>query len=218
MFRLFSHKMTHDSGFAPNPFWGELTLATCKPQIRLYENPGDWIAGFTSGELCGDRIGQEKLVYLMKVEQKLSIAQYFSRPRYENKIPNPQRPLHVHRVGDNIYRPLPPDGAFEQLFNCASVKSRNPAAGVFDVFEKRLQLTDEAGTRPGQWRLPAWCYPNAGKPPLSYHADLARWNRTEKSTGLRVVDRGQEFVLDCEHYPQATAWLCEILDTKAVGK
>ena len=28
--RLFAYKMTHDTGFAPNPFWGYLTLATCK--------------------------------------------------------------------------------------------------------------------------------------------------------------------------------------------
>jgi hypothetical protein len=32
--RLFTYKMTHDSGFAPNPFYDILTLATCKPGIR----------------------------------------------------------------------------------------------------------------------------------------------------------------------------------------
>ena len=32
--RLFAYKMTHDTGFAPNPFWGWMTLATCKSQIR----------------------------------------------------------------------------------------------------------------------------------------------------------------------------------------
>ncbi|MGE3595803.1 MAG: hypothetical protein AB7N70_09645 [Dehalococcoidia bacterium] len=42
-----SYKMTHDTGFAPNPFWGCLTLATCKPGIRQTRGPGDWIAGFT---------------------------------------------------------------------------------------------------------------------------------------------------------------------------
>ena len=116
MFRLFSYKMTHDSGFAPNPFWGELTLATCKPQIRLYKKPGDWIAGFTSLHLCGDPAGQEKLVFLMKAEQKLTIAQYFQCPRYKSKIPDPKHSLHVYRVGDNIYKPRS-DGAFEQISN-----------------------------------------------------------------------------------------------------
>ena len=30
----FRYRMDHDYGFAPNPFWGTLTLATCKAQIR----------------------------------------------------------------------------------------------------------------------------------------------------------------------------------------
>jgi hypothetical protein len=127
MLRLFSYKMTHDTGFAPNPFWGELTLATCKPQIRLSKDKGDWIAGFTSGDLCGDPVGGEKLVFLMKVEDKLTIAQYFSSPRYRNKIPDPANPLRVWRAGDNIYRPLSSDGSFEQLpsqdHDCGNMKS-----------------------------------------------------------------------------------------------
>lgn len=114
MARLFSYKMTHDTGFAPNPFWGELTLATCKPQIRLKKTKGDWIAGFTSGELCGDAVGEEKLLFLMKVENKLSIADYFVSPQYKDKIPDPEHPLEVQRVGDNIYTPLP-SGGFEQI-------------------------------------------------------------------------------------------------------
>jgi hypothetical protein len=52
--RLFAYKMTHDTGFAPNPFHGACTLATCKPQIRLHKRVGDWIAGFTSKRLNGD--------------------------------------------------------------------------------------------------------------------------------------------------------------------
>ena len=117
MSRLFSYKMTDDTGFAPNPFWGELTLATCKPHIRLRKKVGDWIAGFTSSVLCGDPVGDEKLVFLMNVDTKLSIAEYFFNPRYKNKIPDPHHKLHVRRVGDNIYRPVSSDGDFEQLPN-----------------------------------------------------------------------------------------------------
>ena len=54
--RLFSYKMTHDSGFAPNPFGYTSTLATCKPQIRLHKSVDDWIAGFTSRTLAGHGI------------------------------------------------------------------------------------------------------------------------------------------------------------------
>jgi hypothetical protein len=103
--RLFSYKLTHDSGFAPNPFWEVLTLATCKPQIRRYKREGDWIAGFTSAQLCADAPGQERLVYLMQVEHKLSIAEYSRDPRFAKKIPIVDSPRQIERAGDNIYRP-----------------------------------------------------------------------------------------------------------------
>ena len=32
--QLISYKVKHDTGFAPNPYFGILTLATCKPAIR----------------------------------------------------------------------------------------------------------------------------------------------------------------------------------------
>jgi len=109
--------MTHDTGFAPNPFWGELTLATCKPLIRRYKKKGDWIAGFTSIDLCGDQIGDERLVYLMKCENKVSIADYFLNPRYKNKIPDSNHSFRVYQVGDNVYRPIGSSGGFEQIPN-----------------------------------------------------------------------------------------------------
>lgn len=43
---LYSYVITRDYGFAPNPFWGICSLATCKPQIRQRALKGDWIAGF----------------------------------------------------------------------------------------------------------------------------------------------------------------------------
>lgn len=52
--------MTDDTGFAPNPFFGILTLATCKPGIRLTKKVGDYIAGFTSERLCKDLPGNER--------------------------------------------------------------------------------------------------------------------------------------------------------------
>ena len=63
--RLFSYKLTNDSGFAPNPFGRVMTLATCKPKIRQSKIPGDWIAGFTSGHLNGD--------YIQKIHSKTVI-------------------------------------------------------------------------------------------------------------------------------------------------
>ncbi|WGL15199.1 hypothetical protein PVT68_10475 [Microbulbifer bruguierae] len=119
--RLFSYKQTHDTGFAPNPFGLTLTLATCKPLIRKHKHVGDWIAGFTSIELSGTAVGEERLIYLMRVGEKLAIADYFHDPRFADKIPQLGRRGAEYKAGDNIYRPLGPGAVlpeqFEQLEN-----------------------------------------------------------------------------------------------------
>lgn len=119
--RLFSYKMTNDSGFAPNPFGHTLTLATCKPQIRRCKSVDDWIAGFTSKKLAGHEVGSERLIYLMRVGEKLPLRDYFSDSRFQDKIPDMSARGAMAKAGDNIYRPLRSDAAdwtdFEQLEN-----------------------------------------------------------------------------------------------------
>lgn len=44
---VYSYIVTHDTGFAPNPFHGVLTLACCKPAIRRAAEVGDVIVGLT---------------------------------------------------------------------------------------------------------------------------------------------------------------------------
>lgn len=109
--RLFTYKLTHDTGFAPNPFHGYLTLATCKPGIRQTKGVEEWVAGFTSKALVqnsagagGTWDGVPRLIYLMKITDKLSIADYFLDPRFACKIPRSQGSAE-DRSGDNIYRP-----------------------------------------------------------------------------------------------------------------
>jgi hypothetical protein len=101
--RLFSYKQTHDTGFAPNPFYGVCTLATCKPRIREAKRIGDWIAGFTSTRLNGDTIGNERLIFLMRVAEKLPFEVYHTDPRFVAKIPVGGSARTVDTVGDNIY-------------------------------------------------------------------------------------------------------------------
>ncbi|MEQ1759423.1 MAG: hypothetical protein ABL986_13965 [Vicinamibacterales bacterium] len=101
--RLFAYKLTHDTGFAPNPFHGFCTLATCKPQIRLSKKVGDWIAGFTSKRLDGTEVGDERLVYLMLVGEKLQLEAYHTDPRFAAKVPVPSAERCIETVGDNIY-------------------------------------------------------------------------------------------------------------------
>ena len=113
--RLFAYKMTHDVGFAPNPFRGLLTLATCKPRIRLHKVVGDWIAGFTSTRLNGDELGHERLVYLMQVTDKRTLAEYHDESAFSAKIPKVDPARCVDGTGDNIYGIR--DGALFQVKN-----------------------------------------------------------------------------------------------------
>jgi hypothetical protein len=119
--RLFTYKMTHDTGFAPNPFHGFLTLANCKPCIRKYKKKDDWIAGFTSKKLNGDNVGEERLVYLMKVTDKITYDEYWNNPAYKLKKPNLSSSQIIDRAGDNIYKPVKSRHGlkmeFEQMHN-----------------------------------------------------------------------------------------------------
>lgn len=105
--KLYSYKMDHDNGFAPNPYFGVLTLATCKPKMRYNTKVGNWIAGWTSKQMTDNptEVGEEKLVYLAKVTQKLTFDKYWEK--YPEKRPictnDPNAPERKH--GDNIYQP-----------------------------------------------------------------------------------------------------------------
>ena len=96
--RLFVYVVVSDTGFAPNPFFGYCTLATCKPRIRRAAAVGDWIAGI--GSVQRGRAG--KLVYAMRVSEALSLDEYWRDPRFADKRPDlagcPEQ-----RCGDNVY-------------------------------------------------------------------------------------------------------------------
>jgi Nucleotide modification associated domain 2 len=95
---IYSYVVARDYGFAPNPFHGVCTLATCKPRIRKATAVGDWVIG--TGSKGRKRAGF--LVYAMKVEEALTFDQYWSDERFLLKRPN----LHGSKkiaFGDNIY-------------------------------------------------------------------------------------------------------------------
>jgi len=110
---LFSYKMKDDTGFAPNPFHGVLTLATYKPGIRETKRPGNYIAGFTSADLCGDRVGEERLLFIMKVTEKMNYDTYYNHPGFQIKKPTIESRL--RKSGDNIY--FKRDGDYKQGLN-----------------------------------------------------------------------------------------------------
>ncbi len=69
--------------------------------IRLRAEVGDWIVGTGSKRLKRRYgIGCFKLIYAMKVDEKLTFEQYSKDPRFEKKIPRYGR---KEERGDNIY-------------------------------------------------------------------------------------------------------------------
>lgn len=80
---LYCYKMTHDTGFAPNPYNNVLTLATCKPVIRRCAKKDYWISGWASNVVQGKdqkyTNKAQKLIYLAKVTDVLSYEEYWKQ-------------------------------------------------------------------------------------------------------------------------------------------
>ena len=95
---LNSYIISRDYGFAPNPFHGFCTLATCKPRIRKRAAIGDWVIG-TGGvdlKLSG------RLIYAMRVTETKPFQQYWDDPRFCIKKPRFDSGRSL-AYGDNIY-------------------------------------------------------------------------------------------------------------------
>lgn len=90
--------VARDFGFAPNPFHGVCTLATCKPRIRRTAKPGDWVVGMGGRELKATG----RCIYFMKITGTMSFEEYWGSAKFKCKKPvrNGSRKL---MIGDNIY-------------------------------------------------------------------------------------------------------------------
>lgn len=96
MAKAYSYIVKRDYGFAPNPFYGVLTLATCKQVIRKGAGIGDIVIG------NADSDNDHKLIYIAKVSEVLTYDQYWDDLRFSQKKPvmNGSR---KKLYGDNIY-------------------------------------------------------------------------------------------------------------------
>jgi hypothetical protein len=98
MSRVFIYVVDRDFGFAPNPYHGMCTLATCKPAIRRVSKKEDWIIG-----MGGNRLkATGKIVYGMQVSEKITFNEYWNNPIYNDKKPVRNGTKRMV-VGDNIY-------------------------------------------------------------------------------------------------------------------
>jgi hypothetical protein len=97
--KLFTYIVARDYGFAPNPFYGYCTLATCKPQIRKSASICDWVIG-TGAKMKYDLTGF--LIYAMKIDEVMDFDSYWKDPRFRGKYPVMNGSL-KQLYGDNIY-------------------------------------------------------------------------------------------------------------------
>ena len=107
--KLYSYIVARDYGFAPNPFHGFCTLATCKPGIRGTAQIGDWVVG--TGSSANNRSGY--IVFAMRVIEAMTFNEYWCDRRFSAKRPNLSG-SRKKRFGDNIYHRAPNSGDWVQ--------------------------------------------------------------------------------------------------------
>jgi len=98
MTSVFVYVVDRDFGFAPNPFHGLCTLATCKPRIRRSAALGDWVIGLGGGRLNASG----RCIFAMIVTGHETFDAYWEKYEYLPKRPVRNGSLKM-MVGDNIY-------------------------------------------------------------------------------------------------------------------
>lgn len=93
MISLFSYVVDHDNGVAPNPYGRFCTLAKCKfrrlggrSNIVELAKKGDWVVG--TGGVKNTSAGHGKLIYAMRVDDKLTLAEYYADKRFQGRVDN----------------------------------------------------------------------------------------------------------------------------------
>jgi hypothetical protein len=139
---LHSYVVRYDSGFAPNPFYGFCTLATCKPKIRASAQIGDWIVGRGSGDRSVRRAGH--LVYAMRVTEALTFDEYAVDDRFSKKRPF-RRGSRKQTCGDNIYFRTSPYSAWQQRdsFHSKADGSEDVEHTNIDTAIDRVLISDD---------------------------------------------------------------------------
>lgn len=107
---LYVYVVARDFGFAPNPYHGLCTLATCVPRIRASAQSGDWIMGVGGSRLRATG----RSIYLMKVSEVLTFNDYWSDTRFYRKRPLRNGSL-IMMVGDNVYHQEAGNSSWIQL-------------------------------------------------------------------------------------------------------
>jgi hypothetical protein len=143
--RIFTYVQVYDAGGAPNYDAPAVTLAVCKPRVRMTAQPGDVVLGFAGRRLGPDPHGVR---WAGVVAEKLPFATYWSDPRFKRKKP------HASATPDNIYRPL--GGELIQVPNTTHGPRnvRTDTGGRFVlVFDPCWRFGDSAPAMPARFGL-----------------------------------------------------------------
>jgi Nucleotide modification associated domain 2 len=186
--RLYSYVVRYDSGFAPNPFYGICTLATCKPDIRKAARIGDWVVGTGSADKRIERGGF--LVYAMRVTEILTIREYWNDSRFRRKRPNLRGSWKL-ASGDNIYRWNAAKKGWDQLdsYHSRPNGSLNPDHRRKDTSVDRILISTD------------FVY-FGGRGP-----QLPRRFRNQRGAGICKQGRGRKIIDDMELIQDFVAWL-----------
>ena len=177
----FRYRMDHDYGFAPNPFWGTLTLACCKAQIRNSRvlAAGDWIVGLGSVAMGNEGT----VVYAAQVKKTMSFDDYWNSPDYQVKKANINGTM-IQMYGDNVYHTI--DGQVVQE-PCAHSNDPNGKHKKSDVSGKNVLICE--------------CFYYFGEQAPRLPKDLAYIGDTRNPRAIRYTD------LDDEKIQAFTDWL-----------
>ncbi len=141
----------------------------------------------------------------LQIERRVSVSNRPELPSWSLYHPHCSREQHSRL--DSLY-------VSTDCLQLPGLDGNLPGGGIFTRADDTLRLTCP-GTLRSTWQLPPWFHPEGRTSILSYHANPNRWTRQEGHTLLSTAGRGQEFVLDCDHYQEALEWLAGILKLAA---
>jgi hypothetical protein len=140
----------------------------------------------------------------LQIEQRLAVANRAVIPTWALDHPHCRR--QPHKL-DALY-------IATNALALPNLSAHKPGGGVFNYFDPALRLTAPGAAKRSIWQLPAWFYPAERRSCLSYHHASKRWTPMGEHVQLQNVGRGQEFILDCDDYPEAIDWLGSLLQVE----
>ena len=84
--KLYSYIVVSDNGYAPNPTDGVCTLAYCKPEVRWFADPGDYVVGLAGAKYRKRVATYRPIIYAMRVTDVCSFEEFKIDERYRGHL------------------------------------------------------------------------------------------------------------------------------------